>query len=83
MREKRGQRDETGGRGAKRGDEKESEGEEVQLVRIRGSIRGWWTVLQGVLDDDEGGAYFLQRVPVIWEGREVEAYRATLHFARG
>lgn len=70
-----------GGRGKRRG-ERGTE-EEVEVVRIRGSVRGWWTVLQGVLDDDEGGAYFLQRVPVVCGGREVQAYRATLHFARG
>jgi len=57
--------------------------EEVKVVRIRGSVRGWWSVLQGVLDDEEGGAYFLQRVLVVWHGREVEAYRATLHFPGG
>lgn len=57
--------------------------EEVKVVRIRGSVRGWWSVLLGVLDDEEGGAYFLQRVSVVWHGREIEAYRATLHFPGG
>lgn len=62
---------------------REAQEEEVKVVRIRGSVRGWWTVLQGVLDDEEGGAWFLKRVRVRGEGREVEAYRATLHFGAG
>lgn len=54
--------------------------EEVKITRIRGSIRGWWTVLQGVLDDEEGGVWFLKRERVRWRGEEMEAWAARRHF---
>ena len=56
--------------------------EQVKIARIRGSVRGWWSVLQGLLDDD-GGACFLKRVPLVYKGREVDGYRATPHFPDG
>lgn len=60
-------------------------GSAVKAVRIRGSVRGWWTVLQGVLEDEEGRDYYLKRVRTRvqmeggtrWEG---DGYQATKHF---
>ena len=61
--------------------EGEGDGEEVKICRIRGAVKGWYNVFQDILTD-EGDIYYLKRVPVVYKGVVVEAYRPTEHFPR-
>ena len=55
--------------------------EDVKLCRIRGAIKGWYNVLQDILTDD-GDIYYLKKVPLLYEGQTIAAYRPTEHFPR-
>ncbi|CAF9912964.1 MAG: hypothetical protein HETSPECPRED_001275 [Heterodermia speciosa] len=59
-----------------RGDE-----EAVRICRIRGAVKGWYNVLQDILTD-EGDVYYLKRVPLMYRGEAIDAYRPTEHFPR-
>ena len=59
----------------------ERDGEEVKICRIRGAVKGWYNVFQDILTDD-GDIYYLKRVPVVYRGAVLEAYRPTEHFLR-
>ena len=74
-----------GERKGEREEEQEGEEDEVKITRIRGSVRGWWSVLQGFLDEEEGGWWFLKRVRVrlAGEDRVEEGWRAERHFPEG
>ena len=61
--------------------EKGEEEEEVTICRIRGAIKGWYNVLQDILTD-EGDVYYLKRVPLVYKGETIDAYRPTEHFPR-
>lgn len=62
------------------GGEEEGE-EEVKICRIRGAVKGWYNVLQDILTD-EGDVFYLKRVPLVYTGELVDAYRPTEHFPR-
>lgn len=57
------------------------EEEEVKICRIRGAIKGWYNVLQDILTD-EGDVFYLKRVPLVYRGELVDAYRPVEHFPR-
>ena len=73
------------GQRERKGEREEEQEEEIKIARIRGSVRGWWSVLQGVLDEEEGGWWFLKRVRVrlASEDRVEEGWRAERHFPEG
>lgn len=59
----------------------QGEGDEVKVCRIRGAIKGWYSVLQDFLTD-EGDIYYLKRVPLVYKGKAIDAYKPTEHFPR-